>query len=82
MVDDRDQQNGVSTADSGATSKDTSNNSISGPKAIIKSVDMREELQQESVDSALEKYNIEKDRHIFVASEQFFHPMPSHSFCR
>jgi dynein light chain LC8-type len=35
-----------------------------GPKAIIKNVDMSEEMQQESVDvatSALEKYNIEKD---------------------
>ncbi|KAF9005939.1 outer dynein arm light chain 8 [Cyathus striatus] len=36
----------------------------SGPKAIIKNVDMSEEMQQESVDiasAALEKYNIEKD---------------------
>lgn len=36
----------------------------SGPKAIIKNVDMSEEMQQGSVDiasSALEKYNIEKD---------------------
>ena len=35
-----------------------------GPKAIIKNVDMSEDLQQESVDvasAALEKYNIEKD---------------------
>ena len=35
-----------------------------GPKAIIKNVDMTEEMQQESVDvasAALEKYNIEKD---------------------
>lgn len=35
-----------------------------GPKAIIKNVDMNEELQQESVDitnAALEKYNVEKD---------------------
>jgi dynein light chain LC8-type len=35
-----------------------------GPKAIIKNVDMSEELQHESVDiasAALEKYNIEKD---------------------
>ena len=35
-----------------------------GPKAIIKNVDMSEELQQEAVDiasAALEKYNIEKD---------------------
>ncbi|KAF5383573.1 hypothetical protein D9615_003517 [Tricholomella constricta] len=35
-----------------------------GPKAIIKNVDMSEEMQQESVDitsDALEKYHIEKD---------------------
>ncbi|KAF8892070.1 dynein light chain type 1-domain-containing protein [Infundibulicybe gibba] len=35
-----------------------------GPKAIIKNVDMSEEMQQESVDiasAALEKFNIEKD---------------------
>ncbi|KAH9973435.1 dynein light chain type 1-domain-containing protein [Lactifluus volemus] len=35
-----------------------------GPKAIIKNVDMTEEMQQECVDiatAALEKYNIEKD---------------------
>ena len=59
-----DKQDAVSTADSGVTSKDPSNNGAGGPKAIIKSVDMSEDLQQESVDiatSALEKYNIEKD---------------------
>ena len=59
-----DKQDAVSTADSGATSKDLSNNGVGGPKAIIKSVDMSEDLQQDSVDiatSALEKYNIEKD---------------------
>ena len=41
-------------------SKDNGN----GPKAIIKNVDMSEEMQQEAVDvasAALEKYNIEKD---------------------
>jgi len=35
-----------------------------GPKAIIKNVDMSEEMQQESVDiasAALEKYSVEKD---------------------
>ena len=35
-----------------------------GPKAVIKNVDMSEEMQQEAVDVAsvaLEKYNIEKD---------------------
>ena len=34
------------------------------PKAVIKNVDMSEEMQQETVDiasAALEKYNIEKD---------------------
>ena len=59
-----DKQDAVSTADSGAASKDASNNGAGGPKAIIKSVDMSEDLQQESVNiatSALEKYNIEKD---------------------
>ncbi|CDO68156.1 hypothetical protein BN946_scf184938.g8 [Trametes cinnabarina] len=35
-----------------------------GPKAIIKNVDMSDDMQQEAVDvahAALEKYNIEKD---------------------
>jgi dynein light chain LC8-type len=39
-------------------------NGENAPKAIIKNVDMSEEMQQESVDiatAALEKYNIEKD---------------------
>lgn len=39
--------------------KDTAN-----PRAVIKNVDMSEEMQQESVDiaiAALEKYSIEKD---------------------
>ena len=39
-------------------------NNGAGPKAIIKNVDMSDEMQQESVDiasAALEKYNIEKD---------------------
>ncbi|KAH8081338.1 dynein light chain type 1-domain-containing protein [Cristinia sonorae] len=47
-----------STGDSNISSKD-------GPaKAVIKNVDMSEEMQQEAVDiasAALEKYNIEKD---------------------
>jgi dynein light chain LC8-type len=50
-----------SSTDTGSGSKDGSNG---GPKAIIKNVDMSEEMQQESVDitsAALEKYNIEKD---------------------
>jgi dynein light chain LC8-type len=40
------------------------NQSGLGPKAIIKNVDMSEDMQQESVDiasAALEKYNVEKD---------------------
>jgi len=43
--------------------KDTNLTGIA-PKAIIKNVDMSEEMQQDSVDvasAALEKYNIEKD---------------------
>jgi len=47
-----DKQDAVSTADSGAASKDASNNGAGGPKAIIKSVDMSEDLQQESVNIA------------------------------
>lgn len=41
-------------------------------KAIIKNVDMSEELQQESVDItsvALEKYNIEKDIAAYIKKE-------------
>jgi hypothetical protein len=40
------------------------------PKAIIKSVDMNEEMQQEAVDvasAALEKFNIEKVRLLSLA---------------
>jgi dynein light chain LC8-type len=55
-------------ADTTATSTDASLKDTAagagGPKAIIKNVDMSEEMQQESVDiasAALEKYNIEKD---------------------
>jgi dynein light chain LC8-type len=49
-----------STDTVGSGSKDAG----AGPKAIIKNVDMSEDMQQESVDvatAALEKYNIEKD---------------------
>jgi dynein light chain LC8-type len=49
-----------SSTDASSIVKDGPN----GPKAIIKNVDMSEEMQQESVDiasAALEKYNIEKD---------------------
>jgi len=50
----------TSSTDAGSGPRDGG----SGPKAIIKNVDMSEEMQQESVDiasAALEKYNIEKD---------------------
>lgn len=50
------------TSSSGDSGKD---NGTTGPaKAVIKNVDMSEEMQQEAVDiasAALEKYNIEKD---------------------
>ncbi|KAH7913036.1 outer dynein arm light chain 8 [Hygrophoropsis aurantiaca] len=51
-----------SSTDTASSPKE--NNGANGPKAIIKNVDMSEEMQQESVDiasAALEKYNIEKD---------------------
>jgi dynein light chain LC8-type len=51
-----------SSTDTGSLPRD--GNGSAGPKAIIKNVDMSDEMQQESVDiasSALEKYNIEKD---------------------
>ena len=47
-----------------ASTDASSNPTGSGPKAVIKNVDMSEEMQQEAVDvasAALEKYNIEKD---------------------
>ena len=47
-----------------ASTDASSNPTGSGPKAVIKNVDMSEERQQEAVDvtsTALEKYNIEKD---------------------
>ena len=57
--------------DATSTSTETGSGGAAGPgagasglKAIIKNVDMSEEMQQESVDvasGALEKYNIEKD---------------------
>ncbi|KAF7309748.1 Scavenger mRNA decapping enzyme [Mycena indigotica] len=49
------------STDTGSGPRDTTSG---GPKAIIKNVDMSDEMQQESVDiasAALEKYNIEKD---------------------
>ncbi len=51
-----------SSTDAGSGPRAT--DGASAPKAIIKNVDMSEEMQQESVDiasAALEKYNIEKD---------------------
>ena len=50
--------------DAPTSSADMSVVNGSGPKAVIKNVDMSEEMQQEAVDVAsvaLEKYNIEKD---------------------
>jgi len=54
----------ASSIDTGSGSAGHPGNGAAGPKAIIKNVDMSEEMQQESVDiasAALEKYNIEKD---------------------
>jgi dynein light chain LC8-type len=54
----------TSSIDTGSGSAGNAGNGAAGPKAIIKNVDMSEEMQQESVDiasTALEKYNIEKD---------------------
>ncbi|KIL69477.1 hypothetical protein M378DRAFT_788373 [Amanita muscaria Koide BX008] len=51
----------ISSADGGVGLKEQTS---PVPKAIIKNVDMSEEMQQESVDvasAALEKFNIEKD---------------------
>ncbi|KAJ7504455.1 outer dynein arm light chain 8 [Mycena galericulata] len=51
------------STDTGSGPRDAGNSGL-GPKAIIKNVDMSDEMQQESVDiasAALEKYNIEKD---------------------
>ena len=53
----------ISSTDASAGPRDSGSGG-SGPKAIIKNVDMSEEIQQESVDiasAALEKYTIEKD---------------------
>lgn len=50
-----------SSTDTGSAPRESGNGT---PKAIIKNVDMSEEMQQESVDiasAALEKYHIEKD---------------------
>jgi dynein light chain LC8-type len=47
-------------------------NGVGMPKAVIKNVDMTEELQQESIDittAALEKYNIEKDIAAYIKKE-------------
>ncbi len=53
----------VDAPTSSSTETSSKDNGVGGPKAIIKNVDMSEELQQEAVDitsAALEKYNIEK----------------------
>ena len=50
--------------DAPTSSTDVSKDGSAGAKAVIKNVDMSEEMQQEAVDIAslaLEKYNIEKD---------------------
>ncbi|KAG2125029.1 outer dynein arm light chain 8 [Suillus clintonianus] len=54
--------NAVVSTDTGSSPRE--HNSAGGPKAIIKNVDMTDEMQQESVEiasAALEKYTIEKD---------------------
>jgi dynein light chain LC8-type len=54
--------NAVTSTETGSSPRE--HNSAGGPKAIIKNVDMTEEMQQESVEiasAALEKYTIEKD---------------------
>ncbi|KAN0088828.1 Dynein light chain type 1 domain containing protein [Tylopilus felleus] len=51
----------TSSTDTGSSPRE---NGGVGPKAVIKNVDMIEEMQQESIDvasAALEKYTIEKD---------------------
>ena len=53
-----------SSVASNSAAGDLSNKDSSIPKAVIKNVDMSEEMQQDAVDiasAALEKYNIEKD---------------------
>lgn len=52
----------TSATDTGSLPRE--NGGVGSAKAIIKNVDMAEEMQQESIDvasAALEKYNIEKD---------------------
>ncbi|KAF5338372.1 hypothetical protein D9611_012510 [Ephemerocybe angulata] len=56
--------NKVDAPTSQATDASAPRDSATSAKAIIKNVDMSEDMQQESVDiasAALEKYNIEKD---------------------
>lgn len=53
----------VASTETGSSPREY-NNGANGPKAIIKNVDMTEEMQQDSVEiatAALEKYHIEKD---------------------
>ncbi|KAF8141985.1 outer dynein arm light chain 8 [Boletus edulis] len=52
----------TTSTDTGSSPRE--NGGVGGPKAVIKNVDMAEDMQQESIDvasAALEKYAIEKD---------------------
>jgi dynein light chain LC8-type len=54
----------ISSTDTGSGGAVVGGNGAGTPKAVIKNVDMSEEMQQETIDitsAALEKYNIEKD---------------------
>jgi dynein light chain LC8-type len=60
------------STETGSSPKETTAGGSGAPKAIIKNVDMNEEMQQASVDiasQALEKYNIEKDIAAFIKKE-------------
>ena len=62
----------VDATSSNDTGSKEANGSGTSPKAIIKNVDMSEEMQQETVDiasAALEKYNIEKDIAAYIKKE-------------
>jgi len=54
----------ISSTETGSGGAIVGGNGTGTPKAVIKNVDMSEEMQQETIDitsAALEKYNIEKD---------------------
>jgi dynein light chain LC8-type len=64
MAEKHDAPTTSATTDMGQVPPKDTNLTGTAPKAIIKNVDMSEEMQQDSVDiasAALEKYNIEKD---------------------